>query len=231
MNIGKRSYLLLSGGQDSLACLLWARDRFSLIEAVSFDYGQRHDKEIDYARALAEAFHLQHTVYSIGNFLKSIAPSSLFDSSEAKNIHDGAHIKSAHLPASFVPNRNGIFLTLCANHAYVKEEDRIDIIIGACQTDYAGYPDCRDLYIRMKALELSLGLDRTVNIHTPLMWLRKAEIFALADKNGYLKTMLEKTMTCYNGSEDRNDWGKGCGQCPACRLRKSGYLEFLSEKA
>jgi 7-cyano-7-deazaguanine synthase len=222
----EKGYLLLSGGQDSFVCLLWAMDQFEEIEAVSINYGQSHSKELDYAKKIAEYFHIKHTVYSIGDFLKNLANSSLLDHED----HQAQHPQSEKLPASFVPNRNGLFLTIISNHAFKQNEQRIELITGTCETDFSGYPDCRDNYIKAKAVELSLGLDRPVTIHTPLMWLTKAQTFELAYQAGHLNELIELTLTCYNGVEALHPWGRGCGNCPSCKLRKKGFDEFNHER-
>ena len=140
--------------------------------------------------------------------------------------HTESHALANQLPASFVPNRNGVFLTVIANHAFKDNASPINLVTGVCQTDYSGYPDCRDNYIKAKALELSLGLDRPVNIHTPLMWKTKADTFQMASEAGALKELIEQTLTCYNGDETLHVWGRGCTECPACLLRQKGYEEF-----
>ena len=219
-----KAYVLLSGGQDSFVCLVWALQRFNQVEAVSINYGQRHNRELYYAGEIAKHFGIKHTIYDIGNFITSMAESTLFN----KGDHNQSHPMAQHLPASFVPNRNGIFLTIISNHAFRNNDKRINIVIGTCETDFSGYPDCRDTYIKAKALELSLGLDRPVSIHTPLMWLNKAQTFDMALKAQKLNELIDLTLTCYNADEQMNEWGRGCGDCPACRLRKKGYEEFLT---
>jgi 7-cyano-7-deazaguanine synthase len=219
-----KAYVLLSGGQDSFVCLVWALQRFNKVEAVSVNYGQRHNRELYYAGEIAKYFGIKHTIYDIGNFITSLAESTLL----SKGDHNQSHPMAQHLPASFVPNRNGIFLTIISNHAFRNNDKRINIVIGTCETDFSGYPDCRDTYIKAKALELSLGLDRSVSIHTPLMWLNKAQTFDMALKAQKLNELIELTLTCYNADERMNEWGRGCGDCPACRLRKKGYEEFLT---
>lgn len=218
-----KAYILLSGGQDSFVCLIWALQNFDAVEAVSVNYEQRHSKELEYASAIAKHFNVQHTVYHIGDFLKSLTSSTLLNDGD----HNTAHSLAGDLPASFVPNRNGIFLTIISNHAFRKGEKRINLVIGACETDYSGYPDCRNNYMQAKALELSLGLDRPVSIYTPLMWKTKAETFHMANDAGKLSEIVELTLTCYNGTETLNEWGRGCGECPACKLRRKGFEEFL----
>lgn len=220
------AYVLLSGGQDSFACVVWALEHFTNVEAISIHYEQKHKKEISYARKIADHFSIDHYIYELGDFFKSIAQSSLLNNTD----HNTKHAQAEHLPASFVPNRNGIFLTIASNHAYKKTEKHIHLVTGTCQTDYSGYPDCRDVFIKAKEVELSLGLDCPVSIHTPLMWLTKAETFVLAKQANKLNEMNSLTLTCYNGVEDLNEWGRGCGSCPSCKLRKQGYLEFIQNE-
>ena len=217
-----KAYVLLSGGQDSFVSILWAKNKFKFLEAISIAYNQSHKIEIDYAKKIAAHFSIEHIIYDIGDFLSSIAASSLLDEGD----HNIKHLNAEHLPASFIPNRNGIFLTIAASHAFRKNEKHINLVTGVCETDFSGYPDCRDDYIKAKARELSLGLDCHVEIHTPLMRLKKAETFELAHKSGKLKELNKLTMTCYNGIEKLNEWGRGCGDCPSCLLRKKGYEKF-----
>ena len=224
MKSNETAYVLLSGGQDSFVCLVWALQNFEHVEAVSVNYGQRHKLELHYAAQVANHFGVRHTVYDIGNFIKSMAESTLLNEGD----HNKTHQQADNLPASFVPNRNGIFLTIISNHAFRNNEKRINLVTGVCETDYSGYPDCRDHYIKAKALELSLGLDKPVTIHTPLMWKTKAQTFEMAHQAGKLKELIELTLTCYNGNEAMNEWGRGCGECPACNLRKKGYQEFMN---
>src|SRR5512145_2323058 len=208
MRHNETAYLLLSGGQDSFVCLLWALENFTKVEAVSIKYGQRHTLEIEYATKIAAHFGIKHTVYDIGTFISSITESTLLNDGN----HNTSHALASNLPASFVPNRNGIFLTIISNHAFRNGEKRIHLVTGTCETDFSGYPDCRDNYIKAKALELSLGLDRPVIIYTPLMWKNKAETFKVAADFGKLKELIELTLTCYNGDETLNAWGRGCGE-------------------
>ena len=218
----EKSYILLSGGQDSFACLIWALQHFSSVEAVSIAYNQRHAIELEYAAKVAQHFGIAHTVYNIGDFLNSLSDSTLLNNEN----HNKQHYQAKNLPASFVPNRNGLFLTIISSHAFRKNEKRIHIVIGTCETDYSGYPDCRDSYIKSKAVELTLGLDRPVHIHTPLMWKTKAETFAMVAEAGKLKELIELTISCYNGNTTLHEWGRGCGKCPACKLREKGFIEF-----
>jgi len=219
----KKAYVLLSGGQDSFVCLIWAMKHFKDVEAVSINYGQRHGKELAYATEIARHFEVKHTIYDIGDFFSKLTISSLLSTRD----HNKSHSLAKNLPASFVPNRNGIFLTIISNHAFKNREKYIHIVIGACETDYSGYPDCRDIYIKAKQKELSLGLDVPVKIYTPLMWKNKADIFKMAHRAGKLDKLIKMTLTCYNGNEKLNEWGRGCGECPACKLRKKGFEVFM----
>lgn len=218
----EKAYILLSGGQDSFVSLIWGLENFEEIEAVSIKYNQKHQKELEYARLITIHFNIKHTIYDIGTFFNQLTNSTLLQGGD----HNSQHPNASNLPSSFVPNRNGVFLTVIANHAYKQEAKRINLITGTCETDFSGYPDCRDSYIKSKAIELSLGLDRPVNIFTPLMWKNKAETFKMAFDAGKLKELNELTLTCYNGNETQNEWGRGCGNCPACKLRKKGFEEF-----
>jgi 7-cyano-7-deazaguanine synthase len=176
MAIGEKAYVLLSGGQDSFVCLVWAIENFNRVEAVSVNYGQRHSRELHYAANVANHFGIKHTVYDIGDFFKQMTVSTLINTGD----HNKTHELASHLPASFVPNRNGIFLTVISNHAFKNGEKHINLVTGTCETDFSGYPDCRDNYIKAKQIELALGLDVPVSIHTPLMWKNKAETFEMA---------------------------------------------------
>lgn len=224
--INQKAFVLLSGGQDSFVSLLWAINNFNEVEAVTIKYNQTHKKEIDYARNIAKKFGIPHYLYDIDNFFKVLSTSSLL----GEGSHNNKHSLDSQLPASFVPGRNGIFLSILAIHAYSRSIDNLNLVIGVNQVDFSGYPDCRDNYIKAKQIELSLGLNRQVIIYTPLIYLSKAEIFLIADEYGKLKELIEYTLTCYNGVEEMNEWGRGCGNCPACIIRKNGYEEFLKLK-
>ncbi len=220
---GEKAYVLVSGGQDSFVSLLWALRHFEKVEALSLSYGQRHAEEIRFAEKICEKYQVPHSRYDLGDFLKSTTRSALLE--KKSDISEG-HPSSPGLPASFVPNRNGLFLTVAANHAFGKNYRPIHLVIGACETDYSGYPDCRDAYLKAKAVELSLGLDLPVFIHAPLMFKSKAETFLMAEDYGELETLLWETLTCYNGAHQKQVWGLGCGECPACKLRAKGWAEF-----
>lgn len=220
------AYILLSGGQDSFVCTAWSLKNFKKVEAISINYGQRHGKELKYAKKIASYYSIPHFTYSLNGFFSLLGESSLINKT---GDHYQKHALAQHLPSSFVPNRNGLFLTLASNHAFRKGEKLIHLVTGTCQTDFSGYPDCRDAYIKAKSVELSLGLDSPVSIHTPLMWKNKAETFQMAFKERHLDALLDITLTCYEGVEKKNNWGRGCGECPACHLRKEGYEQFVSQ--
>jgi 7-cyano-7-deazaguanine synthase len=218
------SLVLVSGGQDSATCLFWALKEFKKVEAISFFYAQKHSKEIEIAESICKKLKINHKKIDI-SFLKDLVISNLF---ENKNNINKSHKLNKDVPSSFVPYRNMIFLTLAA--AWASTIDVKHIVIGVCETDYSGYADCRDVFI--KSLQVSLNLatdfkDKNVIIHTPLMWLSKAEEFRLAENLGCLDIIINDTLTCYNGIEKMNSYGKGCGKCPACKLRKKGFQEYL----
>ena len=224
--------VLLSGGQDSFVSLLWAIQHFKVVHALSVDYQQKHKIEIDYAKKITQKYKIKHKIIKVGKLFSSITKSSLLD--EKTNFHHEKHTLNKELPISYTPNRNGFFLSIasCYAHNYLKEYqlNHIHLVAGMCEVDYSGYPDCRDQYIKSKQLELSLGLDTPVSIHTPLMWKKKSNIWEMAQEMNILNDVLKMSMTCYNGSEKSNSWGKGCGSCLACKLRAKGYKSFLQFK-
>ncbi|MBS1985160.1 MAG: 7-cyano-7-deazaguanine synthase QueC [Bdellovibrionales bacterium] len=212
--------VILSGGQDSVTCLYWALGTFRDVRAISFDYGQRHKVELEGAAALCREEEVPHEIIQI-DAMNQIAPSALTDAKIAVKTDGGLH----NLPSTFVPGRNALFLTLSA--AYAVSRGIRDLVIGACETDYSGYPDCREEFLASMEQSLSLGMGAEISIHRPLMYSTKAEIFALADRLGRLQTIVQRTHTCYEGVRTSlHPWGYGCGECPACVLRKRGFEEF-----
>lgn len=220
--------VLFSGGQDSTTCLAWALARFDRVETLGFDYGQRHRVELQARprilhamRALPHAERLGEDHLLPLDTLKAIGGSALTSEMKIAMGADG-------LPNSFVPGRNLMFLTAAAALGYRRGID--DLVGGMCETDYSGYPDCRDDTIQALAQALSLGLGRTVRIHTPLMWLDKAATWALAEELGgkaLVDLIVTDTITCYEGDVvQTHDWGRGCGVCPACALRAAGYRTY-----
>ena len=222
--------VLFSGGQDSTICLAWALARFDSVETVGFDYGQRHASELAARPRILAQLRAKFPAWTkkLGedhllpiDTLKAIGGSAL---TENVTIEMGAN----GLPNTFVPGRNVLFLTAAAALGY--RRGIADLVGGMCETDFSGYPDCRDQTIQATAKALSLGLARDVQIHTPLMWIDKAATWALGQELGgkpLIDLVLEDTVTCYQGDHThRHDWGYGCGQCPSCKLRADGYAKF-----
>jgi 7-cyano-7-deazaguanine synthase len=234
MDYGSDTALVLfSGGQDSTTCLAWALDRFRAVETVGFDYGQRHAAELDARpRVLAgiragfaqwkERLGADH-VLSL-DVLKAIGGSALTD---AVRIEMGVN----GLPTTFVPGRNLLFLTAAAALGY--RRGGCHLVGGMCETDFSGYPDCRDATIRALGRALDLGMDTHFAIHTPLMRLDKAATWRLAETLGgraLVDLIVEETVTCYEGDRThRHAWGYGCGACPACDLRAKGYQRYAAQ--
>ncbi|KHA62473.1 7-cyano-7-deazaguanine synthase [Vibrio variabilis] len=215
----KKAVVVFSGGQDSTTCLVKALKEFDEVHAITFDYGQRHKLEIEVAEQLATKLGVKaHKVMDVG-LLNELAISSL----TRDDIPVSHELQDNGLPNSFVPGRNILFLTLAGIYAYQIGADAV--ITGVCETDFSGYPDCRDEFVRSMNNSLVLGMDRAFNIETPLMWLNKAETWALADQYDALQLVRESTLTCYNGIV-----GDGCGDCPSCDLRKAGLNDYLSNK-
>ncbi|SUB83133.1 7-cyano-7-deazaguanine synthase [Pragia fontium] len=214
----KRAVVVFSGGQDSTTCLIQALTQYDEVHCVTFDYGQRHLAEIEVARNLTKQLNVAaHKVMDVG-LLNELAISSLTRDNipVPKSSDDG-------IPNTFVPGRNILFLTLAAIYAYqIKAEA---VITGVCETDFSGYPDCRDEFVKALNHAVALGMDYPVRFDTPLMWLDKAETWALADYYGKLDLIRNQTLTCYNGIQ-----GDGCGECPSCHLRANGLKSYLANK-
>lgn len=206
--------VLLSGGQDSSTCLHWALHEFDRVKAVGFNYGQRHATELVVAEEIATSAGVNFTAFDI-NTLSEVSKNALTNSEIEVDI-DGA---TKQPPNTLVEGRNLLFLTYAA--IYAKQKKISDLVIGVGQTDYSGYPDCRDEFIRSAQTTISLALDYSCRIHTPLMWMSKMETWKLADDLGVLHIIENKTLTCYNGIPAR-----GCGKCPACILRAKGLEEY-----
>jgi 7-cyano-7-deazaguanine synthase len=211
----KKAVVVLSGGQDSTTCLYWALQRFGgaeAVEAVTFDYGQRHRIELQSASKVASLAGVQQTLLPIDTFA-ALGGDALTD--DAVAVSDGGEAATG-LPSTFVPGRNLIFLTFAAAYAYRRESH--DLVTGVAQTDFSGYPDCREKTIQSLAETIRLGMDYDITIHTPLMFKSKAETVHLARELGALEA-LAWTHTCYEGAFPP------CGTCPACRLRAKGFAE------
>lgn len=212
----EKAVVVFSGGQDSTTCLFWALERFAHVEAISFDYGQRHRTELEHASRIAEELHVPHRILDM-SLLNQLAPNALTRADMEIKEEQGK------LPNTFVDGRNMVFFTFAA--IYAKQVGARHIVVGVCETDFSGYPDCRDVFIKSLDVTLNLAMDYPFVIHTPLMWLDKAATWKLADELGALSFVREKTVTCYNGIA-----GDGCGECPACRLRLAGLEKYLLER-
>lgn len=213
---GNKAVVVFSGGQDSTTCLHWALKEYEEVLAVSFNYGQRHKLELECAQDICKELGVEHHILDM-SLLNQLAPNSLtrVDIEVPKEAEDG------EVPNSFVDGRNLLFLTFVA--IFAKQRGIKDIITGVSQSDFSGYPDCRDVFIKSLNTTLNLSMEYGFNIITPLMWIDKADTWKLAYDLGVLKDIREKTLTCYNGVI-----GDGCGECPACHLRTGGYEEFLT---
>ncbi|RIW35072.1 7-cyano-7-deazaguanine synthase QueC [Bacillus salacetis] len=211
----EKALVVFSGGQDSTTCLIWAKKEFKEVEAVTFNYGQRHLDELACAKEIAEEFNIQHHVLDM-SLLNQLSPSALTRNEEITE-------KEGELPSTFVPGRNLLFLSFAG--VLARNIGAGHIITGVCETDFSGYPDCRDMFVKSFNVTLNLALDEGYAVHTPLMWLDKKATWKWADEMGMLQYVREKTLTCYNGIR-----GDGCGECPSCRLRNKGLREYLSEK-
>lgn len=221
--------VLFSGGQDSTACLAWALDRFAHVETVGFAYGQRHAVELACRAPVRDALGARwgnrlgpDHLLDLAGALAGLGATALTSEAEITMGAEG-------LPTTFVPGRNLLFLTMAAALAY--RRDLRHIVGGMCETDFSGYPDCRDDTVKAMQLALNLGMQRRFVLHTPLMWLDKAATWAMADKLGILETTVEETHTCYRGDHThRHAWGYGCADCPACQLRADGWARFMASQ-
>ena len=221
--------VLLSGGQDSTTCLAWALERFDKVETIGFHYGQRHAVEMDCRKAVL--LHLR----SFPPWGNRLADDHVVDLGVIKQLGASAmtddiriEMQQSGLPNTFVPGRNLLFFTAAAAIAY--RRDIRTLVGGMCETDYSGYPDCRDDTIKALQVALGLGMDRRFTLETPLMWLDKAATWSLAQQLGgkaLVDLIIEHTHSCYLGDRTRrHDWGYGCGACPACELRARGFRRF-----
>ena len=211
----EKALVVFSGGQDSTTCLFYATAHFKEVELVTFEYGQRHAQEIEVAKKIAAEQGLKHHVLDM-SLLSQLSPNAL-------TSHDMTIDSTDGVPNTFVPARNLLFLSFAGALAY--QINAKHIITGVCETDFSGYPDCRDAFIKSMNVTLNLAMDKDFVIHTPLMWLNKKETWALSDELGALDYIRTQTLTCYNGVI-----ADGCGECPACLLRQKGLEAYLNEK-
>lgn len=212
-----KALVVFSGGQDSTTCLFWAIERFAEVEVVTFNYGQRHRLEIECAQGIAKELGIQHHILDM-SLLNQLASNAL--TREEIQIEEG---ENGELPSTFVPGRNHLFLSFAG--VLASQIGAKHIVTGVCETDFSGYPDCRDIFIKSLNVTLNLSMDQSFVIHTPLMWINKAQTWELADQLGVFEFVRERTLTCYNGII-----ADGCGECPACQLRKRGLEEYLHAK-
>ena len=226
--------VLFSGGQDSTVCLAWALERFSRVETIGFDYGQRHAIELSVRARLREKMSALTSGWAArlgdDHMIKLDALAAISDTALTRQT--AIEIADSGLPTTFVPGRNLMFFCFAGALAYRRGARHL--VAGMCETDYSGYPDCRDDTVKAMQVALTLGLDKRVAIHTPLMWIDKAETFALAVEIGgdaFLDLLIEDSHSCYLGDRSkRHDWGYGCGTCPACQLRAQGFAKFMSRR-
>ena len=217
-NRNRKALVIFSGGQDSTTCLIQAIAEYGVenVETVTFQYGQRHAIELAKARWIAQDLGVKQTLIDT-SVIKSITHNAL--------MYENATIeqKDGELPNTFVDGRNALFLLYAA--IYAKGQGINDIITGVCETDFSGYPDCRDVFVKSMNVTLNLAMDYSFNLKTPLMYLTKAQTWALADELGALDYVRQHSHTCYEGVEG------GCGECPSCKLRDNGLQEYLATKA
>ncbi len=228
----RRALVLFSGGQDSTACLAYALDRYAHVETIGFDYGQRHAVELESRLHVRSAMNA-----AFPRWAKRLGDDHMLDLSLLGQISDTALTRESEiqrnaggLPNTFVPVRNLLFFTFAAS---VADRRGLEVLIGGmCETDYSGYPDCRDNTLKSLQVALSLGLDKSMTIDTPLMWLDKAQTWAMTETLGgepLIELVIEHTHSCYLGDrEHRHAWGWGCGLCPSCDLRRKGYDGWLA---
>jgi 7-cyano-7-deazaguanine synthase len=228
--VGQSALVLFSGGQDSATCLAWALDRYDRVETIGFDYGQRHRVELDVRKVF-----LEQLKPLFPDWAEKLGSDHVLDLSVLGAISDTAltgeraiEMSASGLPNTFVPGRNLLFLTFAAAVAYRRGLKRL--VTGVCETDYSGYPDCRDDTIKALQVAINLGTESRFVLETPLMWIDKAATWAMADALGgapLTDLIVQDTHTCYLGDrQTKHPWGFGCGACPACELRVSGYARW-----
>ena len=228
--MNSKALVLFSGGQDSTTCLAWALERYASVETIGFDYGQRHFVELECRLTVMQEIRKSFPAWS-----EKLGMDHMLDLKLLGQISDTAlteskaiEVQKNGLPNTFVPGRNLMFFTFAAAVAYRRG---LEVLVGGmCETDYSGYPDCRDNTLKSMQVSLSLGLDSPMVIETPLMWIDKAATWKMAQQLGgdsLVRLIQEHTHTCYTGDHTtKHAWGYGCGTCPACDLRKSGFLQF-----
>lgn len=217
MKYNEPALVLFSGGQDSTTCLYWALKHFSSVRTLCISYGQRHSTEIEIARGIAQRANVAFQVLD-ASLISQIAASAL-----TRDVEMDKEKPTDSYPNTFVPGRNMMFLTFAA--VVARSMGIRHLITGVSQADYSGYPDCRDTFVMSVNTSLNLAMDEQFKIHTPLMWLDKAQTWGLADELGAFEVVKNETLTCYNGIV-----ADGCGECPSCKLRRHGLEEYLKIK-
>ncbi|MBM7641980.1 7-cyano-7-deazaguanine synthase QueC [Streptococcus loxodontisalivarius] len=211
----KSALVVFSGGQDSTTCLAWAKKHYEHVETVTFLYGQKHSLEVEVAQEIAADFGVANHLLDM-SLLGQLTDNALTSDKPIEAEED-------QIPNTFVDGRNHLFLSFAA--VLAKQKGITDIITGVCETDFSGYPDCRDSFVKSLNVTLNLAMDYPFVIQTPLMWLDKSETWELADQLGYFDYVRNNTLTCYNGVK-----GSGCGDCPACHLRQAGLENYLARR-
>ncbi|MDR0426979.1 MAG: 7-cyano-7-deazaguanine synthase QueC [Dysgonamonadaceae bacterium] len=219
MQKNQSALVLHSGGQDSTTCLFWALKHFEEVRTLCITYGQRHSQEVTIAQKIAKEANVPFQLLD-ATLISRLAQNALTNPDMEMDQEQPA----GSYPNTFVPGRNLFFLTSAA--VVARSHGIKNIVIGVSQADYSGYPDCRDTFIRSANATLNLAMDEQFIIHTPLMWLNKAEVWALSDRLGVLNIVKKNTLTCYNGIP-----AEGCGHCPACKLRNAGLNEYEKNKS
>lgn len=232
--MSQSALVLFSGGQDSTVCLAWALDRFERVETIGFDYGQRHSVELECRAEVTKTVRESFPPWAarLGeDHMVDLASLAAISETALTQDREIAFAASG-LPNTFVPGRNLLFFTYAAAVAYRRGHKHL--VGGMCETDYSGYPDCRDDTLKALQVTLNLGMDQRFVLHTPLMWIDKAGTWDLAAKIGgdkLVSIVQEHTHSCYMGDRtQRHDWGYGCGTCPACELRKQGWVTYTSRR-
>ncbi len=222
MNAEEVAVVIFSGGQDSTTCLGWALNRYKEVRTITFAYGQRHEIELVQAMRIAHMLGVESEIFELDVF-KKLGDSSLVGEGDIS----APHTHKSELPSSYVPNRNALMFTIA--HAYAQKIGAQNLITGVCESDYSGYPDCREVFVTSLEKSLNLGSESDIKFHYPLMQLTKAQTFKLALEEGVLEHVIKESHTCYEGNRELfHEWGYGCGECPACKLRAKGWSEFVS---
>lgn len=230
----QKGLVVFSGGQDSTTCLGWALEQFEQVFTIGFNYGQRHHVEMECRQLVLQKIGQLKSGWLNRLKLDKVIEIGVFNEIGKTGLTDEVEIAMGQnaLPTTFVPGRNLIFLTAAAAYAY--RQGIRHIVLGVCETDYSGYPDCRDDTIKAMQIVLNLGMESRFVVHTPLMWIDKAETWRMAEQIGgdlFVDLVKEYTHTCYLGDRNKtHEWGYGCGMCPACELRAKGWKQYSQKR-